>query len=82
MKEIKAYIKPQKLSAVTLALHEIENLTGVSVVQVKGFGRSRIKNDPDQISDDWVFYVPHVKIEMVCLDEMVDQIVSTIQKAA
>ena len=82
MKEIKAYIKPHKLNAVTKGLHEIENLTGVSVIEVKGFGRSRKKNNPDQIDDDWVFYVPHVKIEIVCLDEMVDQIVSTIQKAA
>lgn len=82
MKEIKAYIKPHKLSEVTRALHEIENLTGVSVVEVKGFGRSRKKNDSDQNSDDWVFYVPHVKIEIVCLDGMVDHIVSTIQTAA
>ena len=52
------------------------------MVKIKGFGRSRAKNDPDQISDDWVFDVPHVKIEIVCLDEMVDQIVSTIQKTA
>jgi nitrogen regulatory protein P-II 1 len=84
MKEIKAYIKPHKLSAVTKALHKIENLTGISVVQVKGFGRSRTKKDTDyiDIDGDWVFYVPHAKIEIVCLDEMVEQIVSTIQKAA
>jgi len=43
MKEIKAYIKSHKLSEVTKALHEVENLTGVSVVQVKGFGRGRKK---------------------------------------
>ena len=82
MKEIKAYIKPKMLSEVTRGLHEIENLTGVSIVQVDGFGRSRKQNDPDQGSDDWVFYVPHVKIEIVCLDEMVAQVVSTIQKKA
>lgn len=82
MKEIKTYIKPHKLSEVTGALHELKNLTGVSVVEVKGFGRSRKKNNPDQIDDDWVFYVPHVKIEIVCLDEMVDRVVSTIQTAA
>jgi len=45
MKEIKAYIKPHKLSEVTKALHEIENLPGVSVVEEKGFGRSRGKNE-------------------------------------
>ncbi len=52
MKEIKTYIKPHKLSEVTGALHELKNLTGVSVVEVKGFGRSRKKNNPDQIDDD------------------------------
>jgi nitrogen regulatory protein P-II 1 len=82
MKEIKAYIKPHKLNAVTEGLHAIEDLTGVSVVEVKGFGRSRKKSGPGPMDADWVFYVPHVKIEIVCLDEMVDRIVSTIQKAA
>jgi len=81
MKEIKAYIKPHKLNAVTEGLHAIEGLTGVSVVDVKGFGRSRKKNAPGQ-DDDWVFYVPHVKIEIVCLDEMVDRVVQAIQKTA
>ncbi len=82
MKEIKAYIKPHKLSEVTKALHKIKHLTGVSVVQVEGFGRSQKENDPDQNSDNWVFYVSHAKIEIVCLDELVDQIVSTILKTA
>jgi len=82
MKEIKAYIKPHKLSEVTKALHKVENLTGVSVVQVEGFGRSRKENDPGQDSGDWVFYVSHAKIEIVCLDEMVAEIIEAIQKAA
>ncbi|HFE63905.1 MAG TPA: P-II family nitrogen regulator, partial [Caldithrix sp.] len=44
MKEIKAYIKPHKLSKVTLALHGVEGLSGMSVVEVKGFGRGKAKN--------------------------------------
>ena len=41
MKEIKAFIKPHKLSEVTAQLHKIEELTGMSVNDVRGFGRSR-----------------------------------------
>ncbi|KMP10801.1 hypothetical protein UR09_05165 [Candidatus Nitromaritima sp. SCGC AAA799-A02] len=82
MKEIKAYIKPHKLSEVTRALHKVEGLTGMSVVNVKGFGRSRAKDAPHRIVEDLVDYIPHVKIEIVCRDEMVEEIVSTIQKTA
>jgi nitrogen regulatory protein PII len=82
MKEIKAYIKPHKLSKVTLALHKVEGLTGMSVVDVRGFGRGRGKDAPHRIVDDLVDYIPHVKIEIVCLDEMVAEIVSIIEKTA
>ncbi|HFE64049.1 MAG TPA: P-II family nitrogen regulator [Caldithrix sp.] len=82
MKEIKAYIKPHKLSKVTLALHGVEGLSGMSVVEVKGFGRGKAKNAPHRIVEDLVDYVPHVKIEIVCLDEKVEEIISVIEKAA
>ncbi len=82
MKEIKAYIKPHKLSEVTRALHKVEGLTGMSVVDIKGFGRSRAKNAPHRIVEDLVDYIPHAKIEIVCVDKMVDEIVSAIQKTA
>lgn len=82
MKEIKAYIKPHKLSKVTLALHKVEGLTGMSVVDVRGFGRGRGKDAPHRIVDDLVDYVPHSKIEIVCSDDMVEEIVSIIEKEA
>ena len=82
MKEIKAYIKPHKLSAVTLALHGIEGLTGMSLTEVRGFGRSKAKNAPHRLTDDLDDYVPHVKIEIFCRDELVETIVNVIQKAA
>jgi len=75
MKEIKAYIKPHKLSQVTLALHNVEWLTGMSVVDVRGFGRSRGQ-------DKLVDHVPHVKIEVVCADDRVEEVISTIEGAA
>ncbi len=82
MKEIKAYIKPRKLSKVTLALHKVAGLTGMSVVDVRGFGRGRAKNAQHSIVEDLVDYVPHVKIEIVCTDEMVEEVVSVIERAA
>lgn len=82
MKEIKAYIKPHKLSEVTLALHRVEGLTGMSVTDVRGFGRGRAKNAPHRITEDLVDFIPCVKIELICPDEMVDEIVSLIEKTA
>ena len=82
MKEIKAYIKPHKLSAVTLALHKIEGLTGMSVSDVRGFGRGRAKEAPHTIQEDLIDFIPHVKIEIVCHDELVDEIVETIRREA
>lgn len=82
MKEIKAYIKPHKLSTVTLGLHKIEGLTGLSVTDVRGFGRGKARDAPSRIVEDQVDYVRHVKIEIVCPDDKVEEIVSVIEKAA
>lgn len=82
MKEIKAYIKPHKLGAVTLALHNIEGLTGMSLTEVRGFGRSKAKNMPHRLTDDLDDYVPHIRIEIICRDELVETVVAVIQKAA
>ena len=80
MKHIIAYIKPHKLDAVTQALHKIEHLTGMSVLEIKGFGRGRHKDVPleEQLSD----FVRHLKIEIFCKNALVDQIVNAIEKAA
>ena len=82
MKEIKAYIKPHKLSDVTLALHHVEGLTGMSVSNVKGFGRGWAKDSPHSVREDLVDYIPHVKIEIICHDELVEAVVETIRQAA
>ncbi len=82
MKHIIAYIKPHKLSSVTLALHKIAGLTGMTVLDVRGFGRTRAKDAPHRIVEDLIDYVPHVKIEIFCLDALVEDIVTTIQTKA
>jgi nitrogen regulatory protein PII len=82
MKQIIAYIKPHKLSEVTLALHKVEDLTGLSVSDMRGFGRTRAKDTPDRIVNELVDYVPHIKLEIVCHDGMVAEISSIIQTTA
>jgi len=82
MKLVTAFIKPQKLSDVTLALHEIEGLTGASVSDVRGFGRGRAKDAPDRVREEAGDFVPHVRLEIVCSDELVEQVVATIEENA
>lgn len=82
MKEVKAYVKRHKLADATRALHQVEGLTGMSVCDVRGFGRGKAKDQPHRIVDDLVDYVPGVKLEIVCRDELVDQIVAIIEQAA
>ncbi len=53
MKEIKAYIKPHKLSNVIEELHCLDGLTGLSVMDVKGFGRGRGEEDKSHIVEDF-----------------------------
>lgn len=82
MRHIIAYIKPHRLTKVTLALHKIEDLTGLSTTEVRGFGRGREKDEPHRLEEDLVDYVLHIKIEIFCKDEMADEIVATIKKEA
>lgn len=82
MKMIIAYIKPHKLSKVTLALHRVEGLSGMSVTDIRGFGRGKAQGAKDKIVQDLVDYVPHVKIEIICRDELVENIIQTIQENA
>jgi len=82
LKEIKAFFKPHKLSSVARELQKVEGLTGMSVTDVRGFGRGKAKDAPQRIVDDLVDYIPYVKIELSCRDDLVEQIVSAIEKAA
>ena len=82
MKEIKAYIKPHKLSAVVVALHGLEGVTGMSLTEVKGVGRGHKTTNHGRIPADLVGFVPHTRVEIVCQDAHVDEIVSAIEQAA
>ena len=82
MKHVIAYIKPHKLSAVILALHEVEGLTGMSTLDVQGFGRGREEQGQSSIEAQLYSLIPHVKIEIFCADGLLEEIISTIQSRA
>jgi nitrogen regulatory protein P-II 1 len=82
MKEIKAIIRPSKLLEVTEELQQIEGLPGVTVSEIRGFGKGRARNATDKIVYEMVELVPHIQLEVVVDDEMVDEVVNVIQKYA
>jgi len=82
MKEIKAIIRPFRLLEVTEALHEIAGLPGITISEIKGFGKSRARNAKDKIVYEMVEFVPRIKLEVVVHDEMADDVVNVIQKVA
>ena len=82
MKQITAYIKPHKLSDVTLALHQVEGLSGMSVTEGKGFGRGKAKESKHSIQDDLIDYITHARIEIVCDENLVEEIITAIETNA
>ena len=82
MRHVIAFIKPHKLSNVTLALHRVEGLTGMSAADVRGFGRGRAQGAPDTFSEGAADFVPRVRVEIVCPDELVDEVVEAIRREA
>lgn len=80
MKEIKAIIRPSKLLEVTEELHRIEGLPGVTVSEIRGFGKGRAKNAQDKVVYEMVEFIPRIQLEVVVNDEMVDEVVNVIRK--
>ena len=81
MKKIEAIIKPFKLDEVKEALQEA-GIQGLSVIEVKGFGRQKGHTELYRGAEYVVDFLPKVKIEVVLADEMVAKAVDAIQKAA
>ena len=82
MKEIKAIVRRAKLLAITEALRAIAGLPGVTVSEIKGFGKGRAKNAKDKVLYEMVEFIPRIKLEVVVDDEMVDGVINMIQKYA
>ena len=81
MKKIEAIIKPFKLEEVKDALGEI-GIEGMTVTEVKGFGRQKGHTEIYRGSEYTVDFLPKIKIEVVLDDDLLENAVSTIVRAA
>jgi len=81
MKLISAIIKPFKLDDVRAALSEI-GVSGITVTEVKGFGRQRGHTELYRGAEYVVDFVPKTRIEVAVQDALVDQVVEAIVGAA
>jgi nitrogen regulatory protein PII len=81
MKKLEAIIKPFKLEEVKEALAEL-GIEGMTVTEVKGFGRQKGHTEIYRGSEYTVDFLPKVKVEVVLADEMVDKAVSVVVAAA
>ncbi len=81
MKLVVAIVKPFRLDEVKEALREV-GVNGLTTTEVEGFGRQRGHTEVYRGAEYQVDFVPKVKIEILCDDEQVTQIVDAIAKAA
>ena len=81
MKMITAIIKPFKLDEVREALSEI-NVQGITVTEVKGFGRQKGHTELYRGAEYIVDFLPKTKIEIAVDDAIVEQVIETIETAA
>lgn len=81
MKKIEAIIKPFKLDDVREALSEI-GVTGLTVSEVKGFGRQKGHTELYRGAEYVVDFLPKIKMEIVLAEEQVESCVEAITKAA
>ncbi len=81
MKKIEAIIKPFKLDEVKEALQDV-GIQGLSVIEVKGFGRQKGHTELYRGAEYVVDFLPKVKIEVVVNDDMVEPAIDAIIVAA
>src|SRR5437763_1950749 len=81
MKKVEAIIKPFKLDEVREALSEI-GVTGLTVAEVKGFGRQKGHTELYRGAEYVVDFLPKVKVELIVGDGLVDRAIEAIIKAA
>jgi nitrogen regulatory protein P-II 1 len=81
MKKIEAIIKPFKLEEVKEALSEL-GIEGMTVTEVKGFGRQKGHTEIYRGSEYTVDFLPKIKIEVVLADSIVESAAAAVTKAA
>lgn len=81
MKMVMAIVKPFKLDDVRESLSDI-GVQGITVTEVKGFGRQKGHTELYRGAEYVVDFLPKVKVEAVVNDDLVDQVIEAISKAA
>ncbi len=81
MKKIETIIKPFKLDEVKNALTKI-GVQGMTVTEVKGFGRQKGHTEVYRGAEYRIDFLPKFKVELITSEEMVTQVVETIERAA
>ena len=82
MKRIIAIIKPNMLDDVIFALHKIEDFPGATMTEVQGMGRSFHKHVEKRQNSGSVGYPTRIRIEIVCSDDRLADIISIIEENA
>ena len=81
MRRIEAYIQPFMLSKVVRELHEL-HVHGLTILDVKGFGREKDESYPHQAEDYAVDFTPKTKLELLCSDDEVAGLLEAIVRGA
>ena len=81
MKKIEAIVKPFKLDEVREALSEV-GVTGLTVTEVKGFGRQKGHTELYRGAEYVVDFLPKVKIEAAIKTDLLEQVIEAIEKSA
>jgi nitrogen regulatory protein P-II 1 len=81
VKKIEAIVKPFKLDEVKEALQEV-GLQGITVTEAKGFGRQKGHTELYRGAEYVVDFLPKVKVEVVCPDELAEKAIEAIRNAA
>ncbi len=81
MKKVEAIIRPHKLDEVRDALQEA-GYRGLTVAEVKGYGRQKGHSEIYRGSEYTIAFLPKIKVELVCSDDMLDKAIGLILKAS
>ena len=81
MKKLECIIRPFKLEEVKEALNNV-GVRGMTVSEIRGFGRSRGHTELYRGSEYTIEFVPKLKLEIVVPDENIDQVIEAVQQAA
>ena len=81
MKKVEAIVRPHVMEAVKAALQEV-GVMGMTVTEVKGFGRQKGHTETYRGSEYQVEFLPKIKVEVVLADDLADKAVEAVLKTA